>query len=787
MHEMVGCVAAPNPFGVWRDVVSRKRFLSDLFASEEFIFASARPRRGYMAFFRRWYDLIIAACVTLLLLVTITPYAPKASVLVVGLYLAYFLSKQVFRLNEARRSRYASKHFQLLRAIMTIVGVTALQVYLYLYTDFIASGGLDHTLWLLLLLGTLLVSQRGSTLYVFITLGFALASLVGTTVLATALLPARPASSVILADLIEKGMWLTLLSFNTYLVVRIVGDLYADVGLLHEVTDDMLEQEQRAILATDSRPLAASHSAAQPMENGLPAILKAVVTYIQRNYDFPHVNIFMRMPDGALECVAAASPAGQALVDAHYRLPELPSLVRRAALSADAVLCNNTDDADDYLSHPVFEQTKAELATPISRDGRTLGVLDIQAHDRQAFLQQDADVMGVLSAQLARTIDNVTAHRWRRRYGEIVQAMAKRLLSQSELGSTLQEIVEGVRESLEADSVLLYERDPQTGAVSSPTYAGELVQRRMLHAPTLHPEGLMAQLLIGSQREYYNDDILNNPPEPPFDAHSRRRSPDRPTFEEREKVRAHAVYLLYAGYDCVGVLFVNFLRPQEFTPSFKKAAGVFADLAALAIRQGQLDEREKEFQRKDFGDLMHDQFGAITRSASKGIEEVLQRVNMDDTAQQRLSGCKEALDEMSLAISYLHQSLEDAAERTLSAEAQAIAERVHRIHNIPVEVDWPRSADDMPPRHVMQVRLMLEELVLNALRHGKATHLRLACSTTKEGVQIVIHDNGVGFDPAYVEPRGLRHARMRAERLGGQCEVETAVGAGTRIVITLPL
>jgi signal transduction histidine kinase len=57
------------------------------------------------------------------------------------------------------------------------------------------------------------------------------------------------------------------------------------------------------------------------------------------------------------------------------------------------------------------------------------------------------------------------------------------------------------------------------------------------------------------------------------------------------------------------------------------------------------------------------------------------------------------------------------------------------------------------------------------------------------GVTLRVADDGRGFDPQAPRPGthlGLWSMRERVEQLGGQFEVESAPGRGTKLTITLP-
>ena len=87
---------------------------------------------------------------------------------------------------------------------------------------------------------------------------------------------------------------------------------------------------------------------------------------------------------------------------------------------------------------------------------------------------------------------------------------------------------------------------------------------------------------------------------------------------------------------------------------------------------------------------------------------------------------------------------------------------------------------------------IIRELVINAVRHGKATEVKVAGSVDKGALVFSVRDNGCGFDPerrpGVAEGHlGLEGVIERARQLGGTGEVESAPGKGARIVVSLAL
>ncbi|GLH74506.1 histidine kinase [Geothrix limicola] len=82
---------------------------------------------------------------------------------------------------------------------------------------------------------------------------------------------------------------------------------------------------------------------------------------------------------------------------------------------------------------------------------------------------------------------------------------------------------------------------------------------------------------------------------------------------------------------------------------------------------------------------------------------------------------------------------------------------------------------------------MAQELLTNALRHGKARWVRAVLQFEPHQVSLSVEDDGKGFDPsADVAGYGMRSIREGIKQLRGRLDIDTSQGLGSRITITLP-
>lgn len=83
----------------------------------------------------------------------------------------------------------------------------------------------------------------------------------------------------------------------------------------------------------------------------------------------------------------------------------------------------------------------------------------------------------------------------------------------------------------------------------------------------------------------------------------------------------------------------------------------------------------------------------------------------------------------------------------------------------------------------------IQELLGNSARHSQATLVRILLDLGGERVRVSVDDNGKGFDSDSLQQSnnlGLRLIRERAEMLGGNFEIDSNIGKGTRISFAVP-
>jgi signal transduction histidine kinase len=157
-------------------------------------------------------------------------------------------------------------------------------------------------------------------------------------------------------------------------------------------------------------------------------------------------------------------------------------------------------------------------------------------------------------------------------------------------------------------------------------------------------------------------------------------------------------------------------------------------------------------------------------------------VEEGDEAAKALVG--EALDQAERANAELrelaHGILPAAlAYGGLSAGVRGLVSRLR----VPVSVDVPR--DRFPPEIEASAYLIVAEALTNVAKHAGAQSANVTARADDSVLHVHVRDDGVGG--ARADGTGLLGLNDRVTALGGQLEIESPPGGGTRIAATLPL
>lgn len=167
-------------------------------------------------------------------------------------------------------------------------------------------------------------------------------------------------------------------------------------------------------------------------------------------------------------------------------------------------------------------------------------------------------------------------------------------------------------------------------------------------------------------------------------------------------------------------------------------------------------------------------------------------VSPETEAGELLQGLRKGLVELSEDIHALSHQLHPSAviDLGLVDALKAECDQFSRRETIATRMSVRQLPDGIPCDMAIGLFRIAQESLNNAVRHGRATAVDVLLWGVEGGVQLIVQDDGVGFDPSQHRSRpglGLASMRERARLMGGTCLVESSLGEGTLVVAWVPL
>jgi len=251
-----------------------------------------------------------------------------------------------------------------------------------------------------------------------------------------------------------------------------------------------------------------------------------------------------------------------------------------------------------------------------------------------------------------------------------------------------------------------------------------------------------------------------------------------------------------------------------------------ADLTQVNVRlRGEIDQREAaqaQLLAQQRSLATAEERERLGRELHDGLGQVMGYVNVQSQAVQSLladgqtAAAQTNLQQMAQAAQDAHADIRNyilglrlpaTAPGDLRQTLEAYLRQFAESHGIQAALSYPADPPCAPfaPAVEEQVLRIVQEALTNVRKHAAAAHVELLFSFTGEQAQIVISDDGRGFeigdwglgiagDKPQIANRksqignhfGLSVMRERAAQVGGRLELRSAPGQGTRVLLTLP-
>ena len=126
--------------------------------------------------------------------------------------------------------------------------------------------------------------------------------------------------------------------------------------------------------------------------------------------------------------------------------------------------------------------------------------------------------------------------------------------------------------------------------------------------------------------------------------------------------------------------------------------------------------------------------------------------------------------------------------KTLSEKIRGLINDIRATTSLQMCYNPGFQAEEIGSGKKLTLFRIIQEQVKNILTHSKASEAAISIDRVGNQLQLVITDNGIGFDPQRIEGGvGLASMMKRVTQHGGKLQVDAGPGHGCRLTATIPV
>lgn len=254
---------------------------------------------------------------------------------------------------------------------------------------------------------------------------------------------------------------------------------------------------------------------------------------------------------------------------------------------------------------------------------------------------------------------------------------------------------------------------------------------------------------------------------------------------------------LVLGQEYLGTVMIGHLQDRPHRPEEVELATALAQQVVLALQLTRLAQATQQAaiveERNRMAREIHDTLAQTFTSIS------IQLNNAQHLAEQHPEVARDIIEQVKtlahVGLSEARRSVwslhPDADEyRDLASALQRALQQITAGTSLQAELSLYGTPCLVPPDIGMNLLRIAQEAATNTLRYAHAQNLLLELCFEADAILLRIKDDGIGFDPQLHTGGGgfgLLGMQQRCARLGGQFSIISQPGAGTEILVQIPI
>lgn len=269
---------------------------------------------------------------------------------------------------------------------------------------------------------------------------------------------------------------------------------------------------------------------------------------------------------------------------------------------------------------------------------------------------------------------------------------------------------------------------------------------------------------------------------------------------EKETSQRNLEYVLplYFGGRLYGVMVLTILRGKDLTSDQKFLLEDSGDELAFILKMGMDRHKYLEMtstesameERRNVSRYLHDNLGhnlaylRLKLSEMAEQKETLQANDFLSEIESLRQAAEEAYDTCRRSIEAIRPDTTPLLTNLLLEHARKVAKRTR------IKIDFKTKGRPFEPALGVKQALfyVFEEALSNIEKHSKASKVDVQFEWGTNSVKMIVHDNGVGFNPQSVDTSrhfGLEILRERIEQVQGKVDLMSVENLGTTIEVCI--
>ncbi len=539
---------------------------------------------------------------------------------------------------------------------------------------------------------------------------------------------------------------------------------------------------QNAIAATISRSLELDTVLNTAMDTVLAVLeMDAGCLYL---LDSDGETLIPQTRRGASMTAALPEPAGFACSCA--------GISRQAVEQMKPVALDTSDFPCEAQSPFVSEQDLETLvSTPLVSKGRALGALSLGSRRRGAIRHEDLELLTAIGHQIGMAVENAHLYRetdyWAKELAMLHQVSVF-------LSSTLEP--EELHDHITEQSAKL------VGCQSSILFRWESERRQVVAASAYGLNGILASDMNSALQDcpLLEELLTDRKSTPIVDAQDDLRIPQ--SWREQIGVRGLLCVPVWGAEEPLALLFMmERTGPRKWRLAEIELVESFVNRAAIALENAYLHKRLEWAaaleERQRIAAEMHDGLAQTLSYLTLRSHQATELIEEGHTGKALTEhvNIRDALAQASVEVRRSIASLQESPppRRPFQEWLAEVVHEAERTGDLRVQLVLPAEEPlFLPASQLEQVVKVLQEALVNVNNHAEADRVSVRLERLDGEVLLSVEDDGKGFDLEQVPHDGREHfglsiMRARAARIGGQIEIQSAPGKGTRLAMRWPM